>query len=242
MRQDNRNPNQLRTITITPHVLKYAEGSAEITMGNTRIICSASVDMSLPKWMRTPEMGWVTAEYGMLPRSTHNRIKRERANNSGRSQEISRLIGRSLRSAVDLRKLGERQIHIDCDVIQADGGTRTASITGGFVALALALNSLKKEVLIKHIPLTHYVSAISLGILKDLVLLDLCCKEDQKASADMNIVFASNGQLVEIQGTAEHNTFSRKQLDDVLDKAWTACKSLFKEQEKIIGSFFPLQL
>lgn len=241
MRLDNRNANQLRDIVITPNVLKHAEGSAEIIMGNTRVICSASVDMSVPKWIRTPETGWVTAEYGMLPRSTHYRMKRDKSFSGGRTQEISRLIGRSLRSAVNLKKLGERQIHIDCDVIQADGGTRTASVTGGFVALALALKSLKEEVLIEHIPLNCYVSAISLGILKNEILLDLCCKEDQKAQADMNIVFASNGQLIEVQGTAEHKTFSRAQLDSVLDMAWSACQKLFKEQEKIIGSFFPLR-
>ncbi len=238
MRPDKRTANQLRNITITPNVLKYAEGSAEITMGNTRVICSASVDMSVPKWIRTPETGWVTAEYGMLPRSTNNRMKRNQISSGGRSQEISRLIGRSLRVAVNLKTLGERLIHIDCDVIQADGGTRTASITGGFVALALALKSLKDEVLIEHIPLTCYVSAISLGILKNEILLDMCFEEDQKAQADMNIIFASNGQMIEVQGTAENKTFTRKQLDCALDMAWSACQKLFKEQKKIIGSFF----
>ena len=240
MRKDNRNSNQLRKIQITPHVLNHAEGSAEITMGNTRIICSASVDTSVPKWIRTPCTGWVTAEYGMLPRSTHSRMRREKTSTSGRSQEISRLIGRSLRTAIDLQKLGERQIHIDCDVIQADGGTRTAAITGGFVALALALESLKKEVLIEHNPLLHYVAAVSIGIVNEEVVLDLCYQEDQGAQTDMNVVFASNGQLIEIQGTAEGKTFSRQQLNQMLDIAWSACQQIFKEQEKVIGSFFPL--
>ena len=240
MRKDNRNSNQLRKVQITPHILKYAEGSAKIAIGHTQIICSASVDMSVPKWIHTPNTGWITAEYGMLPRSTHNRMRRDKTANSGRSQEISRLIGRSLRAAVDLKKLGERQILIDCDVIQADGGTRTAAITGGFVALALALESLKKELLIEHIPLTHYVSAISTGISNNEILLDLCYEEDQKVPTDMNLVFSSNEQLIEIQGTAEGKTFSRKQLNQMLDVAWSACQNLFKEQEKIIGSFFPL--
>ena len=240
MRKDNRNFNQLRSVQIVPHVLKHPEGSAEITMGHTRIICSASVDMSVPKWIRTPETGWVTAEYGMLPRSTHSRMRRDKTAGSGRSQEISRLIARSLRTAVDLKKLGERQISIDCDVIQADGGTRTAAITGGFVALALALKSLKKESLIEYPSLTHYVAAVSVGILKEEILLDLCYEEDQKAQTDMNLVFASNGQLIEIQGTAEGKTFSRKHLNQMLDIAWVACQDLFKAQEEIIGSFFPL--
>ena len=240
MRKDNRNSNQLREVKITPHVLKHAEGSVEITMGNTRVICSASVDLSVPKWIRTPEMGWVTAEYGMLPRSTHSRMRRDKTAAGGRSQEISRLIGRSLRSAVNLKKLGERQIHIDCDVIEADGSTRIASITGGFVALALALESLKKEALIEHLPLIHYVSAVSVGIWNEEILLDLCYKEDQSAQTDMNLVFSSTGQLIEIQGTAEGSTFSREQLDKMLDLSWLGCQKLFKEQEKIIGSFFPL--
>ncbi len=240
IQRNNRKSDQLRTVHITPHISKHAEGSAEIKMGDTKVICSASVEESVPKWIRTPETGWVTAEYGMLPRSTHSRMRRDKTASSGRSQEISRLIGRSLRAVTDLKKLGERQICMDCDVIQADGGTRTASINGGFVALALALESLKKEVLIEHLPLTHYVAAISVGILNQEILLDLCYEEDQKAQTDMNVVFASNGQLIEIQGTAEGKTFSREQLNHILDIAWSACQTLFKEQEKIIGSFFPL--
>ena len=242
MRKDKRKLNQLRKVQITPHVLDHAEGSAEIIVGDTRLICAASVDLSVPKWIQKPEMGWVTAEYGMLPRSTHSRMRRDKTAASGRSQEISRLIGRSLRTAVDLRKLGEKQICIDCDVIQADGGTRTAAITGGFVALALALEHLKKEVLIEYIPLFHYVAAVSVGILGEEILLDLCYQEDQKAQTDMNVVFASTGQLIEIQGTAEGKTFSREQLNQMLDVAWSACQNLFKEQEKILHSFFPFSL
>ena len=240
MRKDKRKSDELRKVQITPHVLDHAEGSSEIRMGDTRLICSASVDLSVPKWIQTPETGWVTAEYGMLPRSTHSRMRRDKTASSGRSQEISRLIGRSLRTAVDLKKLGERQICVDCDVIQADGGTRTAAITGGFVALALALEYLKKEVLIEHIPLSHYVAAVSVGILNEEILLDLFYQEDKKAQTDMNVVFASTGQLIEIRGTAEGKTFSREQLNQMLDMAWSACQNLFKEQEKIIGSFFPL--
>jgi ribonuclease PH len=241
MRKDKRNKDELRKVQITPHVLDHAEGSAEIIMGGTRVICSASVDLSVPKWIQT-DTGWVTAEYGMLPRSTHSRMRRDKTNASGRSQEISRLIGRSLRTAVDLKKLGERQVCIDCDVIQADGGTRTAAITGGFVALALAVEHLKKEVLIEHVPLLYYVAAVSIGIRNGEVLLDLCYQEDQKAETDMNIVFASTGQLIEVQGTAEGKTFSREQLNQMLDVAWSACQNLFKEQEKILNSVFPLSL
>ena len=234
MRKKGREPHQLRKVTITPHVLKHAEGSVEIQMGDTKLLCSATVELSLPKWIRTPDMGWVTAEYGMLPRSTQNRLKRDRVLNAGRSQEISRLIARSLRAVLNLKKLGERQIIVDCDVIQADGGTRTAAITGGFVALALSLNHLKDECLIEHIPLKHYVSAISVGLLRGEVLLDLCYEEDQQAEMDMNVVFASTGDLIEIQGTAEKQNFSRSQLNQILDLAWPACQKLFQEQEKII--------
>ena len=240
MRPDKRKPHELRSTTITPNVLNQAEGSTEIQMGNTRVICTASVESTLPKWLRTPDRGWITAEYGMLPRSTHTRMRRDKTANSSRSQEISRLIGRSLRSGVDLQKLGERQIHLDCDVIQADGGTRTTSITGAFTALALALHTLKEDSMIEHFPLSHYVAAVSVGLYKENILVDLCYEEDQKAEVDMNLVFASTGHLIEVQGTAEHKPFSKKQLDEILHKAWAGCHTLFKEQEKIIGSFLPL--
>ena len=240
MRPDKRANHQLRPISITSQVLKQAEGSTEIQMGNTRVICTASVESTLPKWIRTADRGWITAEYGMLPRSTHTRMRRDKTANSSRSQEISRLIGRSLRSGVDLNKLGERQIYMDCDVIQADGGTRTASITGAFTALALALHALKEDCMIEHLPLKHYVAAVSVGIHKQEILVDLCYEEDQKAEVDMNLVFASTGHLIEIQGTAEQKPFSKKQLDEIITKAWTSCHTLFKEQEKTIGSFLPL--
>ena len=240
VRKDNRAFDQLRDIKIVPYVLPYAEGSAEITMGCTKVICSASVDMAVPKWIHTPGMGWVTAEYGMLPRSTQQRMKRSKTTSGGRAQEISRLIGRSLRASIDLKKLGERQIHLDCDVIQADGGTRVAAITGGFVALALAVQHLVKEVEIPKLPLTRYVSALSLGIYKGSVLLDLAYEEDQQAETDMNIVCSSKGELIEIQGTAEQKPFTRAELNQMLDIAEPAFQTLFKEQEKIVGSFFPL--
>ncbi len=242
VRKDNRDFDQLRDVKIIPHVLPHAEGSAEITMGGTRVICSASVDMAVPKWIHKPGMGWVTAEYGMLPRSTQQRMRRSKTTTSGRVQEISRLIGRSLRASIDLKKLGERQIHLDCDVIQADGGTRVAAITGGFVALALAVQYLVKEVEIQQLPLTRYVSAISLGIYKGAILLDLACEEDQQAETDMNIVLSSKGELIEIQGTAERKPFTRVELNQMLDVAQPAVQILFKAQEKIIGDFFPLSV
>ncbi len=239
-RKDGRAYNQIRDVKITPHVLPSAEGSAEITIGRTRVICTASVDRAVPQWMRTPGSGWVTAEYGMLPRSTNSRMGRHQTYGSGRAKEISRLIGRSLRAGIDLKKLGERQIHIDCDVIQADGGTRVASVTGGFVALALATQHLVKEVEIESLPLTHYVSALSLGICENVILSDLCYTEDQKAQTDMNVVMSSQKELIEIQGTAEAKPFTRNQLNQILDTAWLGFKVLFKEQEKAIGQFFPL--
>ena len=240
VRKANRALDQLRDLRIVPHVLASAEGSVEITMGGTRLICAASVDLSLPKWIKKPGMGWVTAEYGMLPRSTHHRMQRNKTATSSRSQEISRLIGRSLRASMDLVKLGERQIHVDCDVIEADGGTRTAAITGGFVALALATQHLVKKMEIKHLPLTQYIAALSLGICQGAILLDLNYEEDQKASTDMNIVRSAKGELIEIQGTAERKAFTRSELNKMLDMSEPAFETLFKEQAKIINSFFSL--
>ena len=239
-RKNNRKTHELRPLKITPHVLKQAEGSVEIQQGNTKIICTASVETALPKWLKTPGMGWVSAEYGMLPRSTHTRMRRDRTSGSSRSQEISRLIARSLRAGINLKKLGERQIFIDCDVISADGGTRTAAVSGGFTAMALALHSLKEEVMIESIPLTRYVAGVSAGVFNNEILTDLSFEEDQKALADINLIFTSEGELVEIQGTAEKKPFSKAQLNEIIDQAWGAVKNVFKEQEKIIGSFFPL--
>src|ERR1035437_6078430 len=215
MRLDNRKLNELRRVTIRPEVIRHAEGSVQIDMGNTRVICTASIDSTVPKWLAGSGAGWVTAEYGMLPRSTHTRITREKAASSGRTQEISRLIGRSLRAGIDMRALGERQIQVDCDVIQADGGTRTASITGGFVALALALKYLHNQGQLTTMPLKHYVSAISVGLLNDNVLLDLNYEEDSACTTDMNFVITDKDEFVELQGTAEGTTFSKKQMDQM---------------------------
>ncbi len=240
MRLDNRKLTELRPVKITAEVLRYAEGSVQIDMGNTRVICTASVDPTLPKWLQGSGQGWVSAEYGMLPRSTHSRISREKAMNSGRTQEISRLIGRSLRAAVDLKALGERQIQIDCDVIQADGGTRTASITGGFVALALALNFIKSQGALPALPLKSYVAAVSVGLLNDGVLLDLNYEEDSACGTDMNFVMTSREEFVEVQGTAEGQTFTKKQMDLMAESATAGIRELFKKQAEIVGGFFPL--
>ena len=239
MRSNGRGFLQLRDVQIIPHVLPYAEGSAEIHIGKTRVLCSASVEESVPRWMQNSGKGWVTAEYGMLPRSTDRRIKREKAHSSGRTQEISRLIGRSLRSCTDLKALGERQIHIDCDVIQADGGTRTASITGGFVALALAVKNMLDQPRIKTLPLFYYVSAVSVAVLDGRIVLDPCASEDRLCSTDMNLVFSHFGDFVEIQGTAEQKAFNQKQLLEMLDSAKTASQVLFQHQEKALDGFFP---
>jgi ribonuclease PH len=240
MRFDGRNPSQIRSVKITPNVLRHAEGSVDISFGHTRLICSASIETQLPKWLQNSGQGWVSAEYGMLPRSTHTRIQRDRAANSGRTQEISRLLGRSLRAAVDLRALGERQISIDCDVIQADGGTRTAAITGGFVAMALALEFLRSQSILPKLPLLHYVAAISVGLHQNQALLDLNYEEDAMCGVDMNFVMTDKSQLVEVQGTAESGTFSKEQMTQMMNLAETGCQTLFAEQEKILGAFFPL--
>lgn len=243
-RGDGRLFNQLRGLKITPGFTKHAEGSALIEMGETRVLCTASVESTIPKWLQGGGKGWVTAEYGMLPRSTHSRISREKANNSGRSQEISRLIARSLRAAVDLKALGERSITVDCDVLQADGGTRTAAITGGFVALSLAIAKLKLAGLVSPTaqPITQYVSAISVGLKDGDPLLDLNYDEDSAIGTDMNVVMTADGRFVEVQGTAETTPFSRKELDRVLTVASEGCRQLFEAQAKIVGPYVPLEL
>ncbi len=242
-RTDARLPQQLRTIKITPQVLDYAEGSVMVEFGQTRVICSASYEAKPPQWLAGTGKGWVTAEYGMLPRSTHTRMKREKTQTGGRTQEISRLIGRALRACVDLKGLGEKQIMIDCDVINADGGTRTAAVTGGFVALALALKKLNDLSEIKNIPLKHYVAAVSVGLYEDtdkiIPLLDLNYVEDSDISTDMNFVMTDKNEFIEIQGTAEDGAFSKAQLLEMMTLAEQGCQQLFAEQEKIIGSFFP---
>jgi len=218
-RIDGRATGQLRPVEIRRNYLRHAEGSALIVMGGTTVLCSASVDEGVPPFLKGSGRGWVTAEYGMLPRSTNTRVSRDgrRGSVSGRTQEIQRLIGRSLRAVFDLDSLGERSILIDCDVVEADGGTRTASITGSFVALCDAVTWLSDRELIAGNPIRDAVAAISVGIIGGVPMLDLCYDEDSTADVDMNIVMTGGGELVEIQGTAEHHPFSTDQLSDMLD-------------------------
>jgi len=238
MRTDGRKPNQLRDVEIKAEVNHYAEGSVKISFGKTVVLCTASVEERIPKWLQGTKQGWVTAEYGMLPRSTHNRINRDKASNSGRTQEISRLIGRSLRACVDLKALGERQIYVDCDVLQADGGTRTAAITGGFVALALACKFLQDQKIISSWPIKNYISAISVGLQNDQALLDLNYDEDSNIGTDMNFVMDDSKHFIEIQGTAEQSPFSKDHLNQLIEFAEIGCKQLIDEQAKILGTFF----
>lgn len=234
-RIDGRSPNELRKIKITKDFVKHAEGSCLIECGLTRVICTASVEEDVPPFLRGKGTGWVTAEYGMLPRSTDTRMKREKTLTSGRTLEIQRLIGRSLRGVIDFKQLGERTVKIDCDVIQADGGTRTASITGGFIALALALNKIKRRNLIDRVPLTDYVAAVSVGIHKGQALLDLNYEEDSSADMDMSVVMVGSGKFVEVQGTAEKKPFSKKEMDRLLDLAQKGVRELLKVQKKYVG-------
>ncbi|MFH1413247.1 MAG: ribonuclease PH [Candidatus Omnitrophota bacterium] len=213
-RSDGRKADQLRKIKITSDYNKYAEGSCLIELGNTRIICTASVEESVPQFLKNTGTGWVTAEYGLLPRSCKSRIPRGK--NPGRTHEIQRLLGRSLRVVTDLKEIGERTIWLDCDVIQADGGTRTTSITGSFIALCFALNKLKKQKTIDKIPIKDFVAATSVGISGQGLLLDLTYEEDSKIDVDMNIVMTGNGNLIEIQGTAEKKTFTKEQMDGLM--------------------------
>lgn len=241
MRIDGRKKDQLRELKIIPEVSRYAEGSVMIELGNTKVLCTASVEQNVPKWLSGKGEGWITAEYGMLPRSTHTRINREKAMNSGRTQEISRLIGRSLRSAVDLKILGEKQIHVDCDVIQADGGTRTAAITGGFVALAMALNFMKQQKQITTNPLRFYVAAISVGLWQHEAILDLNYDEDSACETDSNFVMNERGELIEVQGTAEGKPFTQTQLIEMLSLAQKGCKEMMQAQAEWISSFYELK-
>lgn len=208
--------------------------------GNTHVLCTATVESLVPKWLAGTGKGWVTAEYGMLPRSTHTRISREKAANGGRTQEISRLIARSLRAAVDLKILGEKQIIVDCDVLQADGGTRTAAVTGGFVALALAMHKLKTAGLVSQLPLKQYVAAVSVGLHRGQALLDLCYEEDSTIETDTNFVMTGAGSFVEVQGTAEGEPFTPVELQKMIEFATSGCKELFHHQAEVVGSFFPL--
>lgn len=237
IRSSGRQPNQLRTIEIQPHVSVHAEGSCLIKCGRTQVLCTASVEESVPPFLKGQRKGWVTAEYGMLPRSTHSRMRREAAQGkqSGRTMEIQRLIGRSLRAVIDMSRLGERQITVDCDVIQADGGTRTASITGGYVALYLACQKLFKQGLIGAMPLTGQVAAISCGIYGGTALLDLDYDEDSKAEVDSNFVMTDAGSIVEIQGTAEDKPFSEDQLLAMMGLAKEGIGYLMTLQKQAIG-------
>jgi len=237
MRSDNRAPDHLRDTTITPHYLPHAEGSVLIEAGRTRVICTASVEDRVPPFLRGTGKGWVTAEYGMLPRATNTRMQREATAGKvgGRTQEIQRLIGRSLRSVTNLPALGERTIWMDCDVIQADGGTRTASITGAFVALALALETLRSRDVLRTIPLTDSVAAISVGIVDGEALLDLAYEDDSRAEVDMNIVKTGDGRFIEVQGTAEGLPFGRDALDRLLELADEGIRQLVDKQRAIVG-------
>ena len=238
-RTDGRSPADLRPTTITPGFLALAEGSVLIEVGRTRVICTASVEDRVPPFLRNTGKGWVTAEYGMLPRATNTRTQRESSAGKvgGRTQEIQRLIGRSLRSVTKLTDLGERTIWIDCDVIQADGGTRTASITGGFVALVLALQRMRELALLKDIPILDYVAATSVGIVDGTALLDLAYEEDSKAEVDMNFVKTGDGRFIELQGTAEGQPFDRRALDALMELADNGIKELIAMQRTVVGDF-----
>jgi ribonuclease PH len=230
MRFDGREPDEKRPVVLTPGYLEHPEGSVLIEVGRTRVICTASVEERVPFWLRDQNQGWVTAEYGMLPRATHQRTSRETSGPRDRTQEIRRLIGRSLRAGVDLTLLGERTVTVDCDVIQADGGTRTASITGGYVALAIALRKLIKGGLLAPRVLGSPIAAISVGVVRDEVLLDLNYEEDSQAQVDFNVVMNGAGKYVEIQGTAEHGAFSREVVDQLLGLAENGIAELIKLQ------------
>ena len=236
-RIDKRTHDQLRNTKITPNISPYAEGSALIEVGGTKVICTASVEDRVPMFMRNKGLGWVTAEYAMLPRATNTRTQRETQRGpSGRTQEIQRLIGRSLRAVVDTKLLGERQIYLDCDVIQADGGTRCASITGAYVALSLACRKLLKQGTIKTNPIISEVAAVSVGIIEGTTILDLAYEEDSNADVDMNIVCTGAGKFIEIQGTAEREPFTRDQMDEMLKLAEIGVNKLFEIQRNALNS------
>jgi ribonuclease PH len=238
-RLDGRTSLELRATKITPGFTKYAEGSVLIEVGSTKVICNATVDEKVPNFLKGKGNGWVTAEYSMLPRATESRTNREvnRGAPSGRTHEIQRLIGRSLRAVIDMKALGERTVTIDCDVIQADGGTRTASITGGFVALALALNKSVESGKIAKLPLKDYLAAVSVGVVENQVLLDLAYTEDSVAEVDMNIIKTGDGRFVELQGTAEKDAFSREQMNELIAAAEIGIEKLMAIQRATIEEF-----
>jgi ribonuclease PH len=235
-RSDNRAPDQMRPVNILPNFISMAEGSALIEIGNTRVICTASVEESVPAFLKGSGKGWITAEYSMLPRSTLTRTPREasRGRQSGRTHEIQRLIGRALRAAVDLTRLGERTITLDCDVIQADGGTRTASITGAFIALGLALEKLVEAGTLTAAPIRDFVGAVSVGIVEGNILLDLCYEEDSHAEVDLNFVMTGGRKIIEVQATAEQHPFDETQLKKMMDLAGRGIDSLIARQRAIL--------
>lgn len=237
-RIDGRRRDQIRPVKVTRNFTKHAEGSVLIEMGDTKVICTASVEEKVPPFLKGKGTGWVTAEYAMLPRATHDRSPREsvKGKQGGRTLEIQRLVGRALRAVIDTGRLGERTIWIDCDVIQADGGTRTASITGAFIALADAITVLKKKELLKVNPLTDYLAAISIGKVGGQVMVDLAYEEDSHAEVDLNLVMTGAGQYVEVQGTAERTPFNKKDMDEFLDLGWGAIRELVDVQKSLIGS------
>jgi len=238
MRPSNREPGQLRAIRITRHYTRHAEGSVLIECGDTKVLCTASVEEKVPGFLKGKGQGWVTAEYGMLPRSTNTRMDREasRGKQSGRTQEIQRLIGRALRAVVDMKALGERTIQIDCDVIQADGGTRTAGITGAYVALHDAVSFLLAKKLISVTPLQDAVAAVSVGVYQGVPVLDLDYAEDAACDTDMNVVMTGNGGMVEVQGTAEGKPFTRAEMNALLDHAQNGIRQLIAAQRAALGT------
>jgi len=236
-RSDRRKNNQLRPLKFTPNFTNYAEGSVLIEAGQTRVLCNVSIDNQVPPWRESSGGGWLTAEYGMLPRSTHQRIPRQRGSDSSRSQEIRRLIGRALRASVDVDKLGQRTVIVDCDVIQADGGTRTAGITGGYVAVALALQKLIDAREIPPDVLVTPVAAVSVGVVNNEHLLDLCYEEDSAAAVDLNVVMTGTGQFVEVQGTAEKSPFSYDSLLGLVELAQTGITQLIEQQNLLLKNF-----
>lgn len=237
IRSDQRGYDKIRKVKITRNYIKYAEGSCLIELGNTRVVCTASVENRLPPWLKDSGSGWITAEYGMLPRSCKTRIMRDeqRSRTPGRTHEIQRLIGRSLRSVANMDSLGERTIYLDCDVLQADGGTRTASITGSFIALADAIKKMQKEALVTGPVIKDFVAATSVGIFEGVPILDLTYEEDAAAEVDMNVVMTASGRFIEVQGTAEKYPFSKHQLDELLDLAKKGIKELVAVQQKELG-------
>jgi len=242
IRMDGRTKDALRSVKITRRFIRHAEGSVLIEMGETRVVCTATVESRVPPFIKDSGRGWVTAEYGMLPRSAHERIVRESAKGKvgGRTHEIQRLIGRSMRSVVDMSAIPERTILLDCDVLQADGGTRTASITGSFIALVDALDWMNRGGLIRKIPVGDYLAAVSVGILDGEVILDLCYDEDSKVQVDMNIVMTGSGRFIEIQGTAEGNPYTRRELDEMLSYAEKGIRELIGIQKESIGEILHL--